>query len=240
MRSGEPKIGQRANRVDEGQGPSLGIPPSGHLYWRIAWPLFLAAGKVLWHLRIEREAPVPEPPFVLAANHFSHLDPPLIGTAMHQPVAYMALEELAAANRFLAWTTRTFGTIAVQRERRSVAAVRAALAVLRAGGAVGVFPEGRRAPHWGAVAPKRGAGWLALRSNVPLVPVAVIGTDRVLGMDNKLRSGSITVVAGEAIDTSGLEGLPDPATELTRRWVGWVDLQMRRFGRGGTPADFGN
>ena len=175
----------------------------------------------MWRLSVVREAPLPAPPYVLASNHFSHLDPPVIGALVRRPVQYLALDELIGVNRFLDVSLRMFGAIPLPRGRVSVRAIRAALARLEAGGIVGVFPEGRRVARFGDTIPKRGAAWLARRAGVPMVPVAVIGTDRAMGLDNKVHRARVRVVFGEAI-------APGDTVRMMTAWQDWMEKRLGR------------
>jgi 1-acyl-sn-glycerol-3-phosphate acyltransferase len=207
-----------------GDGVVPTIPRSGKVTWAVAWPTFTVVGKVAFRLEAEIDKGFPAAPYVLASNHFSQLDPPLIGTVLRRPIIFLALDELASANRFLAWATSTYGSILLSRNRRPVAAVRAALRALESGEPVGVFPEGRRAVKWGAEPIKRGAAWLAIQAAVPLVPIAIEGTDRVMGIDNRLRRGSVRVAIGPALHPD--RAAADPVAELMDRWRRWIDVRL--------------
>jgi 1-acyl-sn-glycerol-3-phosphate acyltransferase len=158
----------------------------------------------------------------LASNHYSHLDPPAIGAVLGIPIRFLALDDLFAANRFLAGFLPTVGVITVSRRNPSIAGVRTALAHLDAGEAVGVFPEGTRVRRWGDQPPRRGAAWLAVRTGVPFVPVAVLGTSEAMGLDNRPHRAPIRVVVGEPLHAG------DDSLELTRRWADWVTKQLAR------------
>lgn len=174
-------------------------------------------GRAVFSLRAEGEAALPAPPFVVAANHYSHLDPPAIGAVLDLPIRFLALTDLLGVSRVLDWLVEGFGAIPTPRGRRPIGAVRTALAALEAGEVVGVFPESTRVSHWGTLAPKRGAAWLAVRAGVPLVPVAVIGSGRALDLDNRFRRRPIRVVIGEALEPEGAD-----VTELMQRWAEWM------------------
>ncbi len=217
-----------------GMAPTAGgfvpsIPRSGKLTWKVAWPTFTVLGKVALRLEAEIDEGFPAAPYVFASNHFSQLDPPLIGTVLRRPLIFLALDELSTANRFLAWACSIYGTIPVSRTGRQVAAVRAALRALDSGEPVGLFPEGRRTMRWGDEPLKRGAAWLAHRAEVPLVPVAIEGTDRVMGIDNKLRRGAVRVSVGPGLRSDPTAA--DPVAELMDRWRDWVGQRL-----GGRPG----
>ena len=95
---------------------------------------------------------------------------------------------------------------------------------LAQGGVVAVFPEGTRAWRFGDKPVALGAAWLALRADVPLVPIAIGGTDKVLGVDNKLRRGRIKVFVGPALIPEGRGR--QAAKDLTERWAEWIRSRL--------------
>ncbi|MGD2043266.1 MAG: lysophospholipid acyltransferase family protein [Acidimicrobiia bacterium] len=200
-------------------------PRARHRFlWRVTPPTIRGVGRTFFSLRIEREAPLPPPPFVIAANHYSHFDPPIVGASLGLPIRFLALEDLFGANRVLDWLIVGYGAIPTPRQRRPIRAVRTALAALESGQPVGVFPEATRVSHWGTLPPKRGAAWLAARARVPLVPVAVLGTGQAFGLDNRLRRAPLRVVIGRALEPEGLD-----VDNLTGRWAGWMTEQIARY-----------
>lgn len=113
-------------------------------------------------------------PVVLAVNHRDFLDGPLLFGFVPRPVGFLVKSEAYTprATPFLLTT----GQIPLVRQRPDVVAVRAVLELLRAGGVVGVFPEGTRGD--GLVRTARpGVGYFALRTGAHVVPVACHGTD---------------------------------------------------------------
>ena len=180
-------------------------------------------GRVGFSLKVEHHADLPMPPYVLAANHYSHFDPPAVGVAAGIPIRFLALDDLFGVHRLLDWLITGFGAIPIPRTRRPIRAVRTALAALEAGEVVGVFPEATRVSHWGTLPPKRGAAWLAKRAGVPLVPVAVIGTGVGFGLENRIRRAKIRVIVGAPIDPK-----VGDVDSLTRRWAEWVGEQVGR------------
>ena len=113
---------------------------------------------------------------VVAANHFSHLDVPLIGLNLDRYLRFLAVDELYGKNPLFDATMNFFGAIPLDRDGYPVSALRTAVAHLQAGHAVGVFPEGRRVESWGVDPPKQGAAWLAWMSGAPVLPVTIYGT----------------------------------------------------------------
>ena len=128
---------------------------------------------------------------VVAANHVSNFDPPILGIALPRPVSYMAKKELFAMPVVKQLIPR-LNAFPVDRQAGGTAALRAALRMLKEGRCVGIFPEGGRNVT-GTNEEKAGAAFLAAASGVPVVPAAIVGT-------RKLRPfGRVSVVFGEPI-----------------------------------------
>ncbi len=134
-----------------------------------------AFGKVLWRTRAYGRENVPmDGPVIVACNHRSYLDPPMLGTYSPRPLAYMAKAELFDIP-VLGAAIRAVGAYPVDRAGSSTAAIKRSLAVLREGGCVGIFPEGTRNLD-GTVQPREGVALLASLSKAPVVPAALVGT----------------------------------------------------------------
>ena len=132
----------------------------------------IAAG--LGQVHIDGLAAIPATgPVVLAVNHRSLLDGPLLFGAVHRPVS--CLVKIEAFTPWAGPLLRSSGQIPVRRDGRDVVAVRLCLGILRSGGTVGVFPEGSRG-HGRVETAKPGVGYLALRSGATVIPVACSGT----------------------------------------------------------------
>jgi 1-acyl-sn-glycerol-3-phosphate acyltransferase len=151
----------------------------------IRLPLRMAARGVL-DLETSGKQHVPaHGPLVVAANHFSHLDVPILETSLDRYVRFLAVDELYGRSRAFDATLALFGAIPLDRDGYPVAALRTALDHLSEGNAIGVFPEGRRVEMWGVDAPKRGAAWLAFATGAPLLTVAIYGTQDSLAPRNR-------------------------------------------------------
>jgi len=164
--------------------------------------------------------PLPAGPVVVAANHLSHVDPVVVTMAVERPVRFLALDELfghhTAFDTLLLW----LGSIPLTRTGIPLSAMRTALVELAAGGAVAMFPEGRRVAAWGDEWPRRGAAWLSVRSGAPLVPVAITGSGGVMGLeDKKLQRHPVSVTRGEPLHPDEFRNLDDPVTAMTEEWA---------------------
>jgi 1-acyl-sn-glycerol-3-phosphate acyltransferase len=116
---------------------------------------------------------------ILASNHLSVLDPPLIGSVCPRELDYMAKAELFRVPG-LAGLIRRLNAHPVDRAGSDSAALRLALRILGADRALLVFPEGTRGEEGRFQAARAGAGMLAALSEAPVVPVYVEGTGRAL------------------------------------------------------------
>lgn len=145
----------------------------------IAAAIFSLVGK----LRVyRRERSALRGAWVLAANHISHFDPPLLSVAARRRIDWMAMKELFV-NEFVVRYFELIGTFPTDRNNVDRASVKTALQRLKAGRVVGMFPEGGiRAGSTSVLegAPMRpGAGALAQMAGVPVVPCVVLGSDRL-------------------------------------------------------------
>lgn len=176
------------------------IPP----WWARPTAAVLFGG--VWPTRVHGAYAVPETGGVLlASNHLGFLDGPLlVGVA---PRWVRCLVKSDAFHGLLGALLRAAGQIPVQRHSVDRTALETAVGVLRSGGAVGVFPEGARGR--GDVSDVRlGIAWLALRAEVPVVPVACLGTRRTgesaHGLPGPRRR--LDVVFGEPVRLEPLPG----------------------------------
>jgi 1-acyl-sn-glycerol-3-phosphate acyltransferase len=113
----------------------------------------------------------------------------------------MAKEEIFRSIAARAFFRLWGGTFAVRRGQNDVRAVRDALALIRAGAALVVFPEGtRRTTGLGEAQP--GIGYLASRLGCPVVPVAIVGTERIGGLGSLRDHPAFTVTVGEPLHVS--------------------------------------
>lgn len=144
--------------------------------WRLLYPLVRAVATTFVPLRAEGlEHLPPKGAYLLVSNHISWWDPPMIEFALRLPVRFMAKQELFRIP-IVGWALRAGGKFPVRRGESDRRALETALRVLAAGQPVGYFPEGTRSKDGRLRRAKPGVAFLARRSGMPLVPVAVTGT----------------------------------------------------------------
>jgi 1-acyl-sn-glycerol-3-phosphate acyltransferase len=151
---------------------------------------------------------------IVAANHISNFDPPILGVASPRPVSYMAKKELFPLP-VLRWLLPRLNAFPVDRAAGGTAAIRASLRMLKEGRVIGIFPEGGRNVT-GTNEEKAGAAFLAAASGVPVVPAAIVGTRRLrpFGKVTVIFGEPLTVVRNRQSDGGDLE---KGATEIMQR-----------------------
>jgi 1-acyl-sn-glycerol-3-phosphate acyltransferase len=191
------------------------------LSW-IAWALFLLTARV----RVLGAEQVPRGPYLLLCNHISHFDPPFVSAFYPRKLDFMAMRELFQ-NRILDVVFRLCDIFPVSRDKPDREAVRVALARLKQGRIVCMFPEGGLRTGEDSVlegtALKPGAMTLAQMAKVPILPCLVLGTDRYYGwkfwerIDLVLLVGEMLVFAEESKGKNEREEL---SREVERRLQG--------------------
>ena len=148
---------------------------------------------------------------ILASNHLSIVDSVFLPLMLDRPLTFAAKAEYFTgkrpSQRFASAYMRATKQLAVDREgaRAAMDTLEAALQLLRAGELFGIYPEGTRSPDGRLYRGRTGIGWLALSSGLPVIPVAMIGTDRVLPPGSKIpRLRRIRVRVGEPLTFAAL------------------------------------
>jgi 1-acyl-sn-glycerol-3-phosphate acyltransferase len=151
-------------------------------------------------IRVEGKHNMPtDGAFIIAVNHLSVADVPLVFSIMDRPVVLLAAEWLQE-RAFTRWLVGDLGrAIFVQRGQADRVALDSALAVLRAGGILGLSPEGTRSKT-GRLGPAHsGVAYLASQAGVPVVPVALWGQERMVQAWTRLNRPEINIHIGEPL-----------------------------------------
>lgn len=137
--------------------------------------------------------------YIVVGNHISQLDPIYIGAFYPHPLHFMAKKELFEI-KFLNWIMTKLGAFPVNREAADLGAIKKALRYLNNNESMGLFPEGGRAEKWDESALKQGAAFLALRTKVPVLPVAIFGTKQAKPRGkNFVRPVKVRIMYGKPI-----------------------------------------
>jgi len=133
---------------------------------------------------------------LMVSNHVGAVDPAIIGAWTPRPVWFMAKAELFKGG--WAWLMRGYHAFPVIRHSPDRTALRRAFGLLKQGSAVVLFPEGHRSDNARLLRAEPGAGFVARRSGAPLVPIAITGSQNVLGRRNKVpRRAEVAMTFGE-------------------------------------------
>lgn len=154
---------------------------------------------------------VPEGACILAGNHVSYLDPAVMWSLMPKgPLHFVAKSELYR-HKFLGWALDNLGALPVERDAADRKMIAQATALLKAGERIAIFPEGTRGrerddfEELGQA--QQGAAFLAMHAGVPIVPVGIAGTDKVIPPGKKLpRFPRIAVKYGKPLSIDSFEG----------------------------------
>ena len=163
---------------------------------RAAWVSLRALAKFVFflilnvHLKGRHNVPKTGP-YIIASNHLSWTDIPLVPAYLDPQVVYLAKEELYESK--LGWLVRFLGAIPVKRGEADRQLLRASDDLLKRGKILVIFPEGHRTEKHSMIEAHAGLGMIALRAGVPIVPVAVAGSEHAL---KKFRP-RITITYGE-------------------------------------------
>jgi 1-acyl-sn-glycerol-3-phosphate acyltransferase len=148
------------------------------IYW-IGWR---SVRSFLWllfgHKPIDYQRVPNEGPVIVAANHQSYFDPPILGCAIKREMHFFAKKELFEVF-FLGWLIRQYNSIPVRRGVYDPASLSRVSEILDKGGSLIVFPEGTRGDGKEFLKPKPGIGLIARRSRVPIVPAYIHGSDKL-------------------------------------------------------------
>ncbi|BBB92971.1 MAG TPA: lysophospholipid acyltransferase family protein [Methylomusa anaerophila] len=149
------------------------------MFLSLARILFTAVFTIFFRWRVYGTENIPTTGgVVIASNHISLFDPPVIGTAVPRLIHFMAKEELFQIPVF-GWLIKKFNAFPVRRSTADRTAIRTALSLLATGNIVGIFPEGTRSKTGKLGSPEPGIAMIVAKAGVPVVPAAVIGTNRV-------------------------------------------------------------
>lgn len=135
---------------------------------------------------------------IIAANHISLWDPPVVGCALSRKIHFMAKEELFSIPIF-SKVIRTLNAFPVKRGVADRTAIRTAINLLVTGELLGVFPEGTRSKSGQLGNPEPGVAMIALKAGVPVIPAAIIGTNQSWPHSSSIPK--FKIIFGKPIDT---------------------------------------
>lgn len=161
--------------------------------------------KMIYRLEVYGKENIPETnEYIIAPNHLSTLDPPMIAAIMPRPVAFMAKKELFE-NPFLCWWLNWLGAFAVDRENLSVSTIRTVLTIRKTNWVFGIFPQGKRQAPGVVSGITKGFASLAKTTKCGILPVGIVGSQEAR---HRPFSGKIIIKIGKIIPYSeNVEGM---------------------------------
>ncbi|MWB98372.1 lysophospholipid acyltransferase family protein [Agromyces seonyuensis] len=151
---------------------------------------------------------------ILASNHLSFIDSIFLPLVLERRVSFLAKSEYFTGRGLKGWATRLFfqasGQLPIDRSggKASEASLITGLRVLGQGELLGIYPEGTRSPDGKMYRGRTGVARMVLESGVPVIPVAMIDTDKVMPIGTRLpKVRRVGIVIGEPLDFSRFAGL---------------------------------
>ena len=187
--------------------------------------------RFIYRCDVHRAGPMPSPPVLLAANHRSFLDPPLIGLWFRQPISYFARASLWRILPIRLILEVMHG-IPVERENPGLSSMKGAIASLQKGVSVVVFPEGTRTKTGRIGRLREGPALFARRAKVPVVPVYLHRSEAAWprgALTPRLGGTRIAIYIGRPLVAPADLPARDQDEWITRRLQAWFTLQERRL-----------
>lgn len=199
---------------------------AGHFVYKAWWHFSALVCEVFGRIELYGYENVPKTPCIIVANHVSFLDPMAVGFFHETELCAVARDTLfeGAFNNFF---FRSINAIPVHRGRSgNLGAFREVLRRVRMGQGVIIFPEGTRSADGMLQKGKPGAGLLAIKSGVPILPLRTFGFEEVLPRSNRLKGGvRLVICAGRPVMPAEL----DPGRDAPDREQKIVDAIMARI-----------
>ena len=171
------------------------------MLYSIARFFFTIIFKVLFRFQVFGRSNFPRKgAFIVAANHLSYLDPILLGISSPRKLNFIAKDDLFKIKVF-GFLISNVGAIPVKMDaKQNIGVFRSALSLLSKGNGFVIFPEGARSLNGKMQNMRAGVGFLAIKSQCPVIPVLIIGTEKALPLRAKcIRLKKITAYVGKAL-----------------------------------------
>ncbi|HEY3155895.1 MAG TPA: (d)CMP kinase [Candidatus Eisenbacteria bacterium] len=209
-----------------------GRPDRGTLVYRFGSGFAQAFARVFLDFHVEGLERIPRKgPLIVACNHISFWDPPLVGSSIPRPVAFVAKAELFD-NPLFGALIRSYNAIPIHRGPQARTGLRGAEEVLSAGGAVLIFPEGTRNKSGTLMPPRAGVGRLSAATRSPVLPACITGSNQI--RRSIMRQVPIRITFGSPVMPPG-SGQREEARAFARQIMDMIGAlredQEKRHGR---------
>lgn len=139
-------------------------------------------------------------PYILAPNHVHNIDPFPLSAAINKPMTFLMAEDQNPLKWYEGWAPRSYGVLMINRKKIQPSTIKAMHKQIKKKEIICIFPEGT-ALGSGLKKGKNGAAFFASRHEIPIIPVAISGTEKALPSLKKLKRAKITIEFGEPIFT---------------------------------------
>jgi len=188
----------------------------GLVYQVISQLSDIIASEVFEREVVGSENLITEGPALIAANHLSYLDPPLIGSVLGRDIFYLARKTLFDAP-LLGWLLPRLNVIPVDRDGADMTAIKVVIRMVKQGNATIIFPEGTRSMDGNIQPARAGLGLIIAKTMAPVVPIRIIGSYEAWPKGAKLpRSSKVRIVIGKPIRFSNNDIQGDPREAYQR------------------------
>jgi len=141
----------------------------------IAWIIL----KIFWQMKVEGFENIPKKgAVIIASNHVSYLDPAVLAASLNRKIYFITKKEVFK-NTFISFILKNLNAFSVDRENVDMLAFKKAINILREEKVLGIFPEGTRSSNGELQELKLGAIKIAMKTEVPILPVGIIGTHKI-------------------------------------------------------------
>ena len=181
----------------------------GFFQYLVTHIFYMIRFKLVYRLEVYGRENIPDDNnYIVAANHLSTLDPPLVCSVMNRSVAYMAKKELFE-NPFLRWWLNWLGAFAVDREKLGVSTIKTVKNIKETGWVLGIFPQGTRQEAGEISHVTKGFASLAKSTKCGILPIGITGTHEVKRLPF---TGKIIIRIGKIIPYT------DDVTSMVDKW----------------------
>ena len=197
--------------------------------YRIGYTLFKTVAKLFFGYRVvNRQRLEGLEGCMIASNHVSFIDPPMVGVAFDEAIYYLARKSLFS-NPVASWVYRKWNTIPINQQSPELSSLRKIISLLRAGEKVLMFPEGERSWDGKLSEGKTGVGLMIAKSRAKVLPVRVFGAEEILPRGASFpRRGMVSIVIGEKFDVDDL--IDDPKLKGKALYQAIADRVMAAIG----------
>lgn len=184
-------------------------------FWILKWIFPGPLVRLIWRPWIRGAEHVPTTgPAIIVSNHVSFVDSIFLPLMFKRHVTFLAKSEYftgkGVKGAFMRFFFSATGQLPIDRSggKASEAALNTGLEVLSEGKLLGIYPEGTRSPDSKMYRGRTGVARMVLEAHVPIIPVAMIGTEKVMPLGTKMpRVHRVGIIVGEPLDFSRFEGL---------------------------------